>query len=98
MQAKHGFTTDLHSSLQKPLITQLYLCNSKESIFPSPFPLFSAPCWDQPFAAFLRITHFRTVACSASSCTDVLRIWSWTSVFYWEIWSQDFSLVSLPSI
>lgn len=37
MQAKHGFTTDLNSSLQKPLITQLYLYNSRAS-FPLPFP------------------------------------------------------------
>lgn len=40
---KPGFTTDQHSSLEKPLITQLYLCNSEDTI--SPFPLFSTPCW-----------------------------------------------------
>lgn len=66
MQAKPGFTTDLHSSLQKPLITQLYLCNSKDRIpFPFPYSLLHAgkPSpwkaaerravhinWDQPFA------------------------------------------------
>lgn len=46
------------------------------------------------------ITHAGTVGCSASSCTDMLRTWSWIGTFYyyrsgWEIWSKGFSLVSI---